>query len=257
MNQLLHWVEAHGLNQTLYDVFFVAGSVVLIAFCLWNAKNYKIPLKKAIPFVLVVYSVSVAWMFFLFWAESGFKNFGGNNIVRIFVWVPVFSWPMCKLLKLDFRTMCDYLAPVICVQHGVSHFGCIFGGCCYGYPFENGIYNHVLQYKTFPNQPIEALIAVGIVLYIWLKEKKNDFKVTGEYYPLMLILFGYSRFLLEFLRDNQKLFLGISSLAIHALVMGVVGTIWLIKQKQKNREETAAKAAAEAERLAKKAKKRR
>ena len=95
------------------------------------------------------------------------------------------------------------------------------------------------------------------MLYIWLKEKKNDFKVTGEYYPFMLILFGYSRFLLEFLRDNQKLFLGISSLAIHALVMGVVGTIWLIKQKQKNREETAAKAAAEAERLAKKAKKRR
>ena len=232
MNQLLFWVEAKGLNSGIYDFFFVGGGVVLIAFCLWNAKNYKIPLKKAIPFVLVVYAVSVAWMFFLYWAESGFKNFGGNNIVRIFVWVPVFAWPMCKWLKLDFHRMCDYLAPVVCVQHGFSHFGCMFGGCCYGYPWESGIYNHVLKYKTFPIQPIEALVAVGIVLFIWLKEKKNGFKVTGEYYPLMLILFGYSRFLLEFARDNEKLFLGISNLAIHALIMGIVGTIWLIRKKR-------------------------
>ena len=94
MNDLLFWVEANGLNKLLYDIFFVAGGVALMIFCFANAKNYKIKLRKAIPFVLVVYAVSVAWMFFLFWAESGFQNFGGNNIVRIFVWVPVFAYPM-------------------------------------------------------------------------------------------------------------------------------------------------------------------
>ena len=238
MNQLLYWIEAKGLNSFLYDFFFVAGGVVLIAFCFWNAKNYKLPMKKVIPFVLIVYAVSVAWMFFLYWAESGFKNFGGNNIVRIFVWVPVFAYPVCKWLKLDFKTMCDYLAPVICVQHGVSHFGCMFGGCCYGYPWSHGIYNHVLGYKTFPIQPIEALVAVAIVLFIWLREKKSGFKVTGEHYPLMLILFGYSRFLLEFARDNDKLFLGISNLAIHALIMGIVGTAWYFTQVDLNRKKT-------------------
>ena len=236
MNQLLFWVESQGVNTFLYNFFFVAGGVVLVAFCFWNARNYNIPLKKAIPFVVVVYAVSLAWMFFLYWAESGFKNFGGNNIVRIFVWVPVFALPMCKLLKLDKKTMCDYLAPVVCVQHGVSHLGCMFGGCCYGYPAEHGIYNHVLHYKTFPIQPIEALVAIAIVLIIWLGEKKHNFKVTGEYYPRMLILFGYSRFLLEFARDNDKLFLGISSLAIHALIMGIVGTVWLVIQQEKNRQ---------------------
>ncbi len=234
MNQLLFWIEAHGLNKTLYDVFFVAGGVALMAFCFANAKNYKIPLKKAIPFVIIVYSIAVAWMFVLYWAESGFKNFGGNNIVRIFVWVPLIALPFCKLFKLDFRTMCDYLAPVVCVQHGVSHFGCMFGGCCYSYEWTHGIYNHELHYNTFPIQPIEALVAVAIVLFIWLKEKKNKFEVTGEYYPLMLILFGYSRFLLEFARDNDKLFLGISNLAIHALIMGIVGTAWYLTQRDRN-----------------------
>lgn len=237
MNQLLYWVEANGLNKLIYNIFFVAGGVALMIFCFANAKNYKIPLKKAIPFVIIVYSIAVAWMFFLYWAESGFKNFGGNNIVRIFVWVPLIAWPFCKLFKLDFRTMCDYLAPVVCVQHGVSHFGCMFGGCCYSYAWTYGIYNHNLGYKTFPIQPIEALVAVAIVLYIWLKEKKSNFKVTGEYYPLMLILFGYSRFLLEFARDNDKLFLGISNLAIHALIMGIVGTAWYVTQRDMNRKQ--------------------
>lgn len=233
INQLLYWVEARSLNTPLYNFFFVAGGVVLINFCFANAKNYKIPLKKAIPFILCVYSLAVTWMFFLFWAESGFKNFGGNNIVRIFVWVPLIAWPFSKLFRLDFQTVCDYLAPVVCIQHGVSHFGCMFGGCCYGYPWQHGIYNHILAYKTFPIQPIEALVAVGIVLFIWLSEKKHAFKITGEYYPLMLILFGYSRFLLEFARDNDKLFLGISNLAIHALFMGIVGTVWYRKLKKR------------------------
>lgn len=238
----MYSIEAAGINKLLYNIFFVAGGVVLMIFCFANAKNYKIPLKKAIPFVIIVYAIAVAWMFFLYWAESGFRNFGGNNIVRIFVWVPLIAWPFCKLFKLDFKTMCDYLAPVVCVQHGVSHFGCIFGGCCYSYEWAPGIWNHVLRYNTFPIQPIEALVAVAIVLYIWLSEKKSGFKVTGEYYPLMLILFGYSRFLLEFARDNEKLFLGISSLAIHALIMGIVGTAWLVTVRERNRRKQTRKA---------------
>ena len=48
MNNLLFWVEAKGLNSLIYDVFFVAGGVALILFCLLTAKNYKLPLKKAL-----------------------------------------------------------------------------------------------------------------------------------------------------------------------------------------------------------------
>ena len=42
------------------------------------------------------------------------------------------------------------------------------------------------------------------------------------------LLFGSSRFLFEFLRDNSKMFWGISNLAIHALFMFFVGVVWLI-----------------------------
>ena len=239
INNLLHAVEAHGLNSLLYNIFFFGGTVAVAIFAIFHAKNYKIPLKKAIPFFVIVYAVSVAWMFFLFWAMSGFKNWGGNNIVRVFPWIMLFAFPAAKLFKLDYLTVCDYIAPLACVQHGVSHFGCIFGGCCYSYPFEGGVYNHVLGYETFPIQPIEALVAVAIVIFIYIREKRHRFAVDGLNYPIMLMLFGYSRFFLEFARDNDKLFFGISELALWALFAGIVGTVMYFYIKSYNKKNSA------------------
>ena len=87
----------------------------------------------------------------------------------------------------------------------------------------------------YPNQPVEALIALGIAAFIWHREKKKGYGdgVDGLSFPIMLMLFGYSRFFLEFLRDNDKVFWGISGLALHALLNAVIGTIayYLIKRK--------------------------
>ena len=234
INDLMHSIADNNLNTLLYNIFFVGGGVAVFLYCLFQSKNYNIKLRKSIPYFIIVYAVSVAFMFFLYWVASGFTNWGGNNIVRIFVWVAVFAWPTCKLLKLDYTAMLDFTAPLLCVQHGVSHFGCIFGGCCYSYPWEPGIYNHVLEYNTFPNQPIEALVAVGIVVYIYIREKKQNFVPDGMNYPIMLMLFGYTRFLLEFARDNEKLFLGISELALWALFAALVGTAWYFAAKDRN-----------------------
>jgi len=64
--------------------------------------------------------------------------------------------------------------------------------------------------------------------------KKTQFITNGELYPLMMMLFGSTRFIWEFFRDNEKLFFGISNLAIHALIMGVVGTAWYLTIRDRN-----------------------
>ena len=231
-NNFLHWVEARGLNSPLYDTIWLAGTVAVFLYFLCNRKNYRVSFGKAVAFLAVVYTASVLWMFFLYWVVNGFRGWGGNNIVRIFPWVAVFAYPVSKLLKLDFEKMCDYIAPVLCLQHGVSHLGCIFGGCCYGYAWSHGAYNHVLGYNTFPIQPIEAVVALAIVIIIVCRERKKKYMPDGLSYPVMLMLFGYTRFLLEFARDNGKLFLGISELALHALLAALVGTVWYIVKKK-------------------------
>jgi prolipoprotein diacylglyceryltransferase len=121
--------------------------------------------------------------------------------------------------------------------HGISHFGCIFFGCCYGYPYSRGIYNPFHKDLKFPTQPIEAMGAVAVVIYLFHRAKKKNYVPDGLEYPVMLTLFGSPRFLFEFLRDNEKLLFGCSNLAFHALFMFVVGVLWLVLLKKNSKRQ--------------------
>ena len=158
INDMIRSTVNAGLGTFFYNLFFALGFIAIIIYTILNCKNYGISRGKALIFSFSVYTVTVIWMFFLYWAESGFQNWGGNNIVRIFIWVPVAAYPFCKLMKLDWITACEFLAPCPAMVQGISHYGCIFEGCCHGYAWEHGIWNPALGYNTFPTQPIEALV---------------------------------------------------------------------------------------------------
>lgn len=222
------------ITVKLYDFFFAMGFVGVFIYLICICKKYAIPKWKSIIFTVLVYGSTLGWMFFLFWAETGFRVWGGNNIVRVFWWLGVFVFPVSKLLRLDYRKCLDFVAPCLCINHGIAHIGCIFAGCCHGYSCDWGLYNNSLGVRCFPNQPIEAAVALGIAFYIWYREKKKGYGagIDGLSFPIMLMLFGYSRFFLEFLRDNNKLIFGISLLAIHALVNAIIGTVVYVYVKK-------------------------
>lgn len=232
MQGILTSISQAGFDKLLYDAFFVAGFVAVFLFIVWSGKYYGVDKTKAVLLVLIVYPTVVLWMFIQFWIETG--TFGGNNIVRCFVYMPLFAFPAAKLLELKWKQACDLLAPAPCVVHAVSHWGCVFSGCCHGYPSSWGLYNVDIGYVCFPSQPLEALTALGIVYYLVWRAKKNNYKVDGLAMPSMLMMFGFTRFLWEFFRDNEKLWMGCSSLAFHALFMGVIGLIMYIVIKKDN-----------------------
>lgn len=235
VNQLLRYITEQGWGQLLYNVFFVAGFVAVFLYAMVNGKKYGIPKGKALLYIIIVYFVSLLWMFFQCWVENGFKGWGGNNIVRTFVWVPLAAWPAGKLLKVDWVRGCDFVAPCVPLVQGVAHWGCIFAGCCHGYACSWGIYNPLLNQNVFPCPPAEALTALIVVFIVCGYEKRQNYKPNGLAYPLMLMLFGYSRFLLEFLRDNRKVVFGVSTLALHALFMALVGTAVYVTIKEREK----------------------
>ena len=235
MNQLIAYIAQLGLGKTMYDLFFALGFVSVLSGLIWFGKKLKLPLWKVLVTVLTVYPIVVLWMFTMFWIESGFRNFGGNNIVRIFVYVPLVGLPVARCLKVDRKKMLSLLSFGPLLVHGISHFGCIFFGCCAGYPCSFGLYNPAYQEIRFPTQPIEALAAVAIVVYLFYRAKKRSYLPDGMEYPLMLVLYGSSRFCFEFLRDNDKLILGLSNLAFHALFMFAVGAVWLFLLKRREK----------------------
>ena len=235
MNDLIIRVNELGMSNTVYDVFFAMGFVSVFLFVVLFARKMCISAGKAILVVLIVYPTLVLWMFVMYWIEKGFSGFGGNNIVRVFVYVPVVAYPVGKLLKISWKDMCSMLSLGPVSVHAVSHFGCMFTGCCNGYSSSWGLYNVRKQEICFPTQPIEAIIAWLVIFYLLARAKKRNYVPDGLECPVMFILFGGSRFLCEFLRDNNKIFLGCSSLAFHALFMFLVGVISysIIRKRQK------------------------
>lgn len=228
MNDLIQLLYEKGLTSTVYDIFFALGFVSVFLFIVLFSKKVNVPYWKAIVLVLIVYPAVVVWMFIMYWIESGFTHFGGNNIVRVFVYVPLVAYPVAKLLKIENRKINSMLALGPAAVHAVSHIGCVFAGCCNGYPSSWGVYNVITKSILFPNQLLEVILAWAILIYLLVRAKKKQYIPDGREYPIMLMMFGGTRFLCEFLRDNEKLLLGCSSLAFHALFMAVVGAIWLI-----------------------------
>ena len=220
----------------MYDIFFVLGFVAVFFFFLWRGKYFGVSALKSVLLVLIVYPAVVLWMFIQYWIETG--SFGGNNIVRCFVYMPLFAIPAARFLKMKWQQACDLLAPATCVVHSVSHWGCIFIGCCHGYPVSTwswwGIINPSTNKICFPSQPLEAITALLIIVVLLWREKKNNHRVDGLSMPIMLMLFGSTRFIWEFFRANEKLWLGCSSLAFHALFMSIVGLIMYISIKKYN-----------------------
>ncbi len=223
------------LTVTYYDLFFFLGFVGVFLYLLWVRKKYDIPAWKTVVFTVLVYSVSLVWMFVLFWIENGF--WGGNNIVRIFWWLGVFVIPVSKLLKLDTMKCLDFVSPCLCLNHGIAHLGCNFAGCCHGYESSWGLYSPEAGHVCFPNQIIESVVALGIAFFIWKREQKKGYqkRIDGLSFPIMLMVFGATRFLLEFLRDNNKVFLGISDLSIHAVTNFVMGLVFFIGIRHLNK----------------------
>lgn len=234
MQNFITWGSKWVYDCFLYDVFFVLGFVAIFFFFLWRGKYFGVSPLKSVLIVLVVYPSLVLWMFVQYWLETG--NFGGNNIVRTFVYMPLVAYPAAKLFKLTWKQICDLLAPAACIVQSVSHWGCIFTGCCQGYPSSWGIYNPSTQQVCFPSQPLEALTSLAIILILMWREKKNNYKIDGLSMPIMLILFGGTRFIWEFFRDNDKLWLGCSALAFHALFMCVAGIIMYIIVDKHNKK---------------------
>jgi prolipoprotein diacylglyceryltransferase len=242
INELIQYCDSRGWGTVIYDWVVILAFVVQFVFLFFYRKQNNFSLKEAAITVSLVYPVAYFWMLVLAWVENGFTNWGANNIVRVYVYIPLIAIPVAKILKCSAGKVIDYVAPSLALQQVIGHSVCPFAGCCHGYYCEWGIWNPVMQTTLFPIQWVECLVALAIVIFLVWYAKKERYAGKGMVYAMFLVTFGSTRFFLEFLRDNDKLILGISGLAFHALFMTVVGLVWMAfideteKQKKKKQK---------------------
>ena len=235
MNELIRSIHDAHIASYVYYGFHVLGFLGVFLFNMYYGRHYGLSKSKAVLASLIVYPLTYAWMLLLYWIEQG--AFGGQNIVRVFIYVPLIALLPARLFHVRWAHMCDFLAPSPLIVHGISHLGCIFQGCCHGYAYSSpmAVYNPDLGTYLRPIQPLESAAALAIVFWIVLRARRLNYKTECTSFPLMLLAFGLTRFFQEFARDNEKVFLGCSILAFHALLAAVVGAAWLIVLRRRKK----------------------
>ena len=156
-----------------------------------------------------------------------------------------------KKNNLRWIAFADIVAPLLILGYAIGRVGCLLVGDDYGLPtdlpwgmeFPNGIPPSTYQIfqsrypwvdlsgfspgvlKVHPTQIYETLIGSGIFYYLY--QKRQSVKVVGSLFFTYLTLAGTERFMIEFLRINQKYFLGFSGAQLISLTMISIG-LWFL-----------------------------
>ena len=247
MNYLIQYVIGHGLHNYMYEWVNTAALVIALLYSFWHGKKLGIPFWKMLIILAVVYFGmgyigSGIWSVVQYVREVHFLGIetATNSIVRLFVFLPLLALPAALVLRLKWGHVCDAIAMFPLLKSCVGQLACIFPGCCRGYAWEYGIYNVKTHANHFPIQIVETCLTllVFICLLVILQDKK--YTSDGSLYPCMMIMYGIMRFSCELLRDNEKIIFEISAIAIHAILITIVGGVWILilfQKKEKDYEE--------------------
>ena len=142
-------------------------------------------------------------------ARSGGVFYGGLILA-----VAVALWYIRKI-GLPLWTTCDVFAPGIALGHVIGRFGCLFAGCCFGKPtgkpwgitftdpFAAANVGTPLGVPLHPTQLYEAG-AEFIILMLLLTTERKGRPFPGRTFWLYMLLYGISRFIIEFYRGDER-----------------------------------------------------
>lgn len=130
------------------------------------------------------------------------------------------------------RSTGDHFALALPAGEAVGRIGCFFNQCCFGtacdLPWavnQHGATRHPAQLYS----AITAALMFGALLWI-----KPRLKHEGDLWRAYLILFGVTRFALEFVRQNDSVLWGLSAmqiLCIELIVVAVIGQMLVLRRQ--------------------------
>jgi phosphatidylglycerol:prolipoprotein diacylglycerol transferase len=156
---------------------------------------------------------------------AGLVWFGGavGGAIGVLLWA---RWR--RMLDLSLLDIC---APGLAIGYAVGRIGCqLSGDGDYGIPWD-GPWAMAYPDGTEPTDvpvhptPIYETLAMGLVTYV-LWRLRFSFR-PGLLFALYLVLAGVERFLVEFIRRNDEVALGLTQAQLLSIAMIVAGGAWL------------------------------
>lgn len=240
INQLIQSAEEANRSGMLYSLFNVLGDLVAIPFPLLYCRRFYVGKGRTFFIAIVFYFFVCNSARLVLFLESFITGFQGGNVVAGFPLLMFGTLLMAVIFRVHWRNASDLLAPMPFVMHGFYRVACTFFGCCHGYLCDWGIYNPIIKQTTIPVQLFECMVSFGIVIFLLLRSAKRNFLADGKSLPIGMIIYGVTRFITEFLHDNEKGFLGFAATNIYALLMVIVGIVAICIIDRANKKKQAA-----------------
>lgn len=212
-------------------IFLIIGTVGMLAVMFLERIDYRIPAWKTIIISVLLTLAGLAGAKLMRFIESGVLT--GESYYGAVFFAPILMIVAALLFHVKISDVLDMCAPAECIMLALLKVNCLIQGCCGGKIFEAFGESFV-----FPSQLAEMLngIVLMFVLLIMIRYEKNREKI----YPWYMILYGVTRFILNFFRETEPFVFGIPSGHLWSIVSVIVGIVWIIlismRRKKRNVE---------------------
>lgn len=215
-------------RQQLYGLLGNLQYPAFVGMLLLASVKYRVPVKHKV-ILWIAFTVSSLWggnlvpvLNELTHGIVPAPNMGvAFGIVMVILAAIVYSFHVPVLLSLDAAV------PAYILGRGLAITGCIFFGCCRGYPVAWGIYSAVAETCVFPTVILDSVVSCCIVIYLVGLAKKQNHSGNGTVAAMGMLLFGLLRVLVDVLRDNHKRFLLLTAEGLFGIAYIVAGYLLL------------------------------
>ena len=165
---------------------------------------------------------------------AGFTWYGGliGGVVAVSWYIQRHALPWWGIM--------DAIAPTLPLGHAIGRLGCHLAGdgdwgppttlpwgvaytdAIVGWPFEPGVYVH-------PTPLYETAVYLLIFAVLW--SRRTAPHQPGALFGGYLLLAGIARFLLEFVRVNTPVFLGLSQAQGISVLLALIGVVILLRRE--------------------------
>ena len=161
---------------------------------------------------------------------------GGLTFYGGFIGALILAWIIAHRNKISMWTVGDLAAPALALAYSIGRIGCLLVGDDYGIPsslpwamaFPKGL--PPTTETVHPTQIYEIVIMFIAFLYIW--KIRTKIRPAGWLFSIYLIIAGFERFFIEFLRSTTPSPVpGLSVAQVIALGLIVVGAVKLYTMK--------------------------
>lgn len=239
--------ELNGIKIYWYAIIIVTGIIISLFLCHKDNGKYNIKFEDVLELALFIFPVSIifARLYFVlfkldYYIQNPIEIFnirnGGLAIYGGIIGAILTILIYCKIKKIKFLDMLDYIVPYLPLGQAIGRWGNFFNAEAHGTEtnslfrmgiMENG--NYIQVHPTFLYESVCTFI-IFIILYL----KRNKRKYPGEITYIYLFLYGIARSIIEGFRTDSLMLGNIRISQILSIILSVIfGSIIIYKKVKK------------------------